>query len=121
MKSNNAFDIRSTSIQDSPMGDLHQLPVRLDDATYQQLKLVAESRQRPMSKMIQQAVTELLERESRQLTEELSPRVAKLREYASRANGRAVALAAVVQGEAKHAKSDPVEGTRIETREKTAE
>jgi predicted DNA-binding protein len=107
------FDIIFETSHDSRMSEVHQLPVRLDDETYRHLKLVAESTHRPMSKLIQEAVADLLERESRRLAEELSPRVEKLRQYANRAGARAAALAAVANAEAAHGKDDPAEGTRI--------
>lgn len=109
------FDIRSNWPHDLYMGEVHQLPVRLDEKTYNHLKLVAESTHRPMSKLIQQAVADFLERESRRLVDELSPRVEKLRQYASRPGERAAALTAVANAEAEHGKNDPAEGTRIGT------
>lgn len=99
------------------MADICQLTVRLDAETLEQLKFISETLKRPMNKLVQQAVVELLARESQRLSEQLSPRVEKLRLYAKRAGSRDSALAGMTKSEAAHAKEDAAEGTRVTSRD----
>lgn len=94
--------------------ELRRLSVRLTTETYGVLRDVSETVGRPMSKLIQVAVVEYLEKETHRLAEEISPRVEALRGYARnlKANRRE-AVNALIDAEAEHGGDDPAEGTRV--------
>ena len=95
------------------MAEIQKLVLRLNATVYDQLKLVAQTLEIPMNKLAQRAIADDLKRKSADLVRELSPRLEKLRRYAESPTGLDDALQVFVDGEARHAKDDPVEGRQV--------